>query len=107
MNYPVMGRAGRDILVDQDVSGVMTQNTAPSLRRTIAYVDSPPRSAFAPTNTPKLAYTIPQAVDACGISRRTLYRYISDKTLPIVKIGQRTLIRSSDLATFIDQRLVA
>ena len=55
----------------------------------------------------KLAYTIPQAVDACGISRRTLYRYISNKALPIVKIGQRTLIRHSDLATFIDQRLVA
>lgn len=55
----------------------------------------------------KLAYTIPQAVETSGISRRTLYRFISNKALPIVKVGQRTLIRHVDLSLFIDQRLVA
>ena len=86
------------------------QKTAPFLSRTSSNLSFTPfskRSAHEGICMTKLAYTIPQAVDACGLSRRTLYRYISDKTLPIVKIGQRTLIRSSDLATFIDQRLVA
>jgi excisionase family DNA binding protein len=55
----------------------------------------------------KLAYTIPQAVDASGISRSTLYTFIKSKQLPVVKIGQRTLIRSVDLSEFINQRLVA
>ena len=55
----------------------------------------------------KLAYTIPQAVDALGISRSTLYTFIKSKQLPVVKIGQRTLIRSADLSEFINQRLVA
>jgi excisionase family DNA binding protein len=55
----------------------------------------------------KLAYTIPQAIDASGISRSTLYTYIKAKQLPVVKIGHRTLIRSMDLSEFINQRLVA
>lgn len=55
----------------------------------------------------KLAYTIPQAVDASGIYRSTLYTFIKAKQLPVVKIGQRTLIRSVDLSEFINQRLVA
>jgi excisionase family DNA binding protein len=53
----------------------------------------------------KLAYTIPQAVDASGISRSTLYTYIKAKQLPVVKIGQRTLIRLVDLSEFLDQHL--
>lgn len=55
----------------------------------------------------KLALTIPEAVDASGISRSTLYTYIKAKQLPVVKIGQRTLIRFVDLSEFLDQRLVA
>lgn len=55
----------------------------------------------------KLAYTIPEAVDASGISRSTLYTYIKAKQIPVVKIGQRTLIRFVDLSEFLDQRLVA
>ena len=55
----------------------------------------------------KLAYTIPEAVDASGISRSTLYTYIKAKQLPVVKIGQRTLIRFVDLSEFLNQRLVA
>ena len=55
----------------------------------------------------KLAYTIPEAVGASGISRSTLYTFIKTKQLPVVKIGQRTLIRHVDLSEFLDQRVVA
>lgn len=55
----------------------------------------------------KLAFTIPEAVAASGISRSTLYTLIKAKQLPIVKIGQRTLIRYADLSEFLVQRLVA
>lgn len=55
----------------------------------------------------KLAFTIPEAVAASGISRSTLYTLIKAKELPIVKIGQRTLIRHADLSEFLVQRLVA
>ena len=55
----------------------------------------------------KLALTIPEAVNSSGISRSTLYTYIKAKQLPVVKIGQRTLIRFVDLSEFLDQRLVA
>lgn len=55
----------------------------------------------------KLAYTIPEAVGASGISRSTLYTYIKAKQLPVVKIGQRTLIRYVDLSEFLEQWLVA
>lgn len=55
----------------------------------------------------KLAYTIPQAVDLTGISRSTLYTFIKSKEIPVVKIGQRTLIRHVDLSEFLDQRRVA
>ena len=55
----------------------------------------------------KLAYTIPEAVDASGISRSTLYTYIKAKQIPVVTIGPRTLIRFVDLSEFLDHRLVA
>ena len=85
----------------------MNRDTAPTPSRNSPDVPVEPITRFPFTNVAKLAYTIPQAVDVSGISRRTLYRYISNKSLPIVKVGQRTLIRTADLVSFIDQRLVA
>ena len=55
----------------------------------------------------KIAYTIPEAVKTSSISRSTLYTLIKAKTLPVVKIGHRTLIRHVDLVQLLDQRLVA
>jgi len=37
-----------------------------------------------------------------GFSRALLYKKVKDKSLPIVKIGGRTLIRRADLEAFID-----
>lgn len=61
----------------------------------------------SPLSPNKLAYTIPEAVQASGISRASLYEHIKAKVLPIVKVGRRTLIRAEDLKSFIDERLVA
>ncbi len=58
------------------------------------------------STTTKLAFTIPEAVAASGVSRRTLYRYITTRELPHVKVGNRTLIRSSDLESFLDSRVI-
>ena len=54
----------------------------------------------------KLAYTIPEAVEASGISRRTLYNFLSTRELPHIKVGSRTLIRVEDLKSFLDSRIV-
>ena len=56
---------------------------------------------------PRLAYSIPQAVHSSGISRSVLYTYIKSRQLPIVKVGQHTLIRHTDLVQFLDDRLIA
>ena len=58
-------------------------------------------------HTTKLAYTIPEAVAASGISRSTIYELMRDRQLPHVKIGQRTLIRRIDLADLLERNLVA
>ena len=38
--------------------------------------------------------------------REALHSYIKAKQIPVVKIGQRTLIRFADLSEFLDRRLV-
>ena len=43
--------------------------------------------------TQKLAYTIPEAVAATGLSRPTLYRLRAAGKLPMCRIGARTVIR--------------
>ena len=63
--------------------------------------------AWTVSSVTKLAYTIPEAVATSGNSRSSLYTFIKGKELPVVKIGQRTLIRHVDLSEFLDQRLVA
>ena len=55
----------------------------------------------------KLAYSVPEAAETISVSRATLYRFIKDKTLPIVKIAGRTVIRAGDLDQFLADRLAA
>ena len=50
----------------------------------------------------KLAYTVPEAQDATGLSRSTLYRLIDGKKLRIIKVGTRTLIPADSLVTYLD-----
>ena len=45
----------------------------------------------------KLAYRIPEAVEATGIGRSTLYELIRDGELKTTKIRGRTLIERSEL----------
>lgn len=54
----------------------------------------------------KLAYTIPEAALASGVSVRTLNRFLSSRALPHVKVGNRTVIRTADLEKFLDDRVI-
>ena len=49
----------------------------------------------------KLAYSIPEAAAAISVSRATLYRLIQSNDLPVVKIGNRTVVRHVDLEKFL------
>jgi excisionase family DNA binding protein len=50
----------------------------------------------------KLAFRVPEAVEATGLGRSTLYREISAGRLKVVKVGNATLITRSDLEEFIE-----
>ena len=45
----------------------------------------------------KLAYRIPEAVEATGLSRATLYRLADAGKLKLTKVCGRTLIRRAEL----------
>jgi hypothetical protein len=49
----------------------------------------------------KIAYTIPQAVQASGLSRSSLYLAIASGALRARKYGARTLILDTDLRRFL------
>jgi excisionase family DNA binding protein len=50
---------------------------------------------------PKLAYSVEEAGEVIGISRRTIYELMSSGALTSVKIGSRRLVRHDDLADFL------
>ncbi len=50
----------------------------------------------------KLAYSIPEAVQASGLSRTTLYEHNSAGRLRMKKAGSRTIILADDLRAFLD-----
>lgn len=52
--------------------------------------------------TTKLAFSVEEAADIIGISRRTIYELIRTGDLGSVKIGSRRLIRQSDITRFLD-----
>lgn len=50
---------------------------------------------------PRLAWSVEEAAEILGISRRTIYELLRAGTLRSVKIGSRRLIRQSDLEEFL------
>ena len=50
--------------------------------------------------TLKLAYTVPEAARALGVSRATLYSLNKTKRIIFSKVGRRTVIRADHLAEF-------
>jgi excisionase family DNA binding protein len=48
----------------------------------------------------RIAYSVVEAARIAGIGRTGLYQLIKDGAIPVVKIGKRTLVRRSDLESF-------
>lgn len=53
----------------------------------------------------RLAYTIPDACAAIGVSRSMLYELIGAGEIRTIKIGTRTLVPASELSAFIERKL--
>jgi excisionase family DNA binding protein len=53
-------------------------------------------------DTPRVALSVADAADSLGISRATAYNLMRDGRLPYVKLGRRRLVRTADLAAFLD-----
>lgn len=51
---------------------------------------------------PKVSYSIPQAVDATGLSRSTLYEALKNGQLVARKCGARTVIEETELRRFVN-----
>jgi excisionase family DNA binding protein len=51
----------------------------------------------------KLAYRIPEAVEASGLGRTTLYQAIATGELEAIKVGTRRLITRDALVAFLDR----
>jgi excisionase family DNA binding protein len=58
----------------------------------------------ADTLTPDRLLSIPEALDRLPVSTPTLYRMLRRGDLPVVEVGGRTFIASSDLEAFIAAR---
>ncbi len=50
----------------------------------------------------RMSYSISEAAAMIGLGRTTFYGLIKKGEIPVVKIGKRTLIRSSDLSRLIN-----
>ncbi len=61
----------------------------------------PPVPAPAPSSR-QVAYSIPQAALALGISKTSVWKLIKEGDLPAVKLGRRTLIPTGALQTLLD-----
>jgi excisionase family DNA binding protein len=57
---------------------------------------------FDLTTTPKLAYSIPQAVEATSVGRSTLYGQIKEGHLKATRIGGRTVIMADELMRWLN-----
>jgi excisionase family DNA binding protein len=60
-----------------------------------------PIPAVAPAKLSKLSYTIPEVVQATGLSRSSIYVHIQRGLLRAHKSGARTLILDSELRQFL------
>ncbi|MCA3222786.1 MAG: helix-turn-helix domain-containing protein [Burkholderiales bacterium] len=52
----------------------------------------------------KLAYSLPEAQELCGLGRTILYESIQRGELPIIKVGKRTLVSDEALRKFLKDR---
>jgi excisionase family DNA binding protein len=59
-----------------------------------------------PTKASPIAYTVPDAAEAVGMSQAFLYQRMERGELPYVKMGARRLIRRQDLLDWVDRGLV-
>ncbi|MGD9714215.1 MAG: helix-turn-helix transcriptional regulator [Thermomicrobiales bacterium] len=48
-----------------------------------------------------IALSIPEAAAAIGVGRSTFYKLVSSCEIPVIKIGNRTLVRVADLEVWI------
>jgi excisionase family DNA binding protein len=55
------------------------------------------------TDTDPLAFSIPDAARRIGLSRSGVYVLIGRGELPIVKLGQRTVILDDDLRAYLSR----
>ncbi|WP_294121009.1 helix-turn-helix domain-containing protein [Sphingomonas sp.] len=58
-------------------------------------------------NSPKIAYTVPEAMSAIGIGRTFLYRLAKQGRLDLRRVGGRTLVTAASLQRLIDEAEVA
>jgi hypothetical protein len=53
--------------------------------------------------TPKLAYTVPEALAAIGIGRTNLYKLASQGKIVMKRVGGRTLVTAASLHRLIEE----
>ena len=46
---------------------------------------------------PRVAYTLQEVADSCGLDYLTIRRRVADKTIKAFKLGGRWLVRASEL----------
>lgn len=56
-----------------------------------------------PSPVPRLAYSIDEAAQSCGLSRSKLYELMQSQELHFAKCGARRLILAKDLEAFLDR----
>lgn len=57
----------------------------------------------APTPGFKLSYNLPEAAQAIGVGRSTIYEYVKAGRVQTFRLGDRQMIRADDLRAFIDR----
>ncbi len=82
----------------------MAQANPASFKRPVRDVDQPVLKERPPLNTDraKLAYTIGEAADALGVSRRKINYVIEQGDLPTIWAAGRSLIRAEALRAYLD-----
>ncbi|HEY3401535.1 MAG TPA: helix-turn-helix domain-containing protein [Geothrix sp.] len=66
-------------------------------------VVQPPAPAPAPApHSRQMAYSVPEAALALGVSKSSVWKLIKEGDLPAVKLGRRTLISAEALQTLLD-----
>lgn len=67
-------------------------------------IDIVPDDTDTPAHADPLAYSVPDAAKAIGISERTMWELLRVRELRSFKLGHRTLIRAEELRSFIDRK---